>query len=115
MDSFKERLESLNLSDKPIIMSEFGFAAIYGHHTFDNVRWTEEYQADLLTHCLTVFHESPMISGYYIWQFTDMRSNKDLAKAKYLNNKGILNEYRNPKLSYKAVKEKYLTFKSEEN
>ncbi len=115
LDSFKERLESLNLSDKPMLMSEFGGAALYGHHTFDNVKWTEEYQAELLSHCLTVFHESPMISGYYIWQFTDMRSNKDLAKAKCLNNKGILNEYRNPKLSYKAVKERNLTFKSEEN
>lgn len=115
LDSFKERLESLNLSDKPIIMSEFGFAAIYGHHTFDNVRWTEEYQAELLSHCLTVFHESPMICGYYIWQFTDMRSNMALTRVKYNNNKGLLNEYRNPKLSYRAVKEKYLTFKSEEN
>jgi hypothetical protein len=37
-----------------------------------------------------------------------MRSNKDLAKARELNNKGILSEHRRPKLAYYKVREAYL-------
>lgn len=111
---FRERRASLGFEDKPVIMSEFGGAACYGHHTFDNVKWTEEYQAELLSHAINVFHDCSYIIGFYPWQYCDMRSAKDLAKAKTLNNKGILNEYRKPKMSYYAVKDCYLKFKEEE-
>ena len=42
---------------KPVIISEFGAAAIYGHHTFDDIRWTEEYQARLFDHAIGLFHD----------------------------------------------------------
>ena len=107
---FDARRNQLGLSDKPVIISEFGGAAAYGHHTFDDVKWTEEYQAKLLSLCLEEFHRCDYIAGFYVWQFCDMRSDKDLAKAKTLNNKGILNEYRKPKMAYFAVREKFLSF-----
>ena len=74
------------------------------------MKWTEEYQASLLAQALDAFHGCYYVAGFYIWQFCDMRSCKDLAKARMLNNKGILNEYRKPKLAYFTVKEKYLSF-----
>ncbi len=112
--SFDNRRKELGFGHKPVIMSEFGGAAAWGYHTFDNVQWTEEYQAELLSHAVTVFHNSPYIIGFYPWQYCDMRSAKDLAKARTLNNKGILNEYRKPKQSYYAVKNCYLSFRKEE-
>lgn len=114
VDKFDERRKSLGFSDKPVIMSEFGCAAMYGYHTFDNAKWTEEYQAALLCHAINLFHDCPYIIGFYPWQYCDMRSAKDLAKAKTLNNKGILNQHRNPKMAYFAVKECYLKFRKEE-
>ena len=50
-----------------------------------------------------------MIAGTYIWQFCDIRTSEEagITRARGYNNKGILNEYRNPKASYFTVKEIY--------
>ena len=110
---FDARRKELGLESKPVIMSEFGAAAIYGNHTFDGLKWTEEYQAELIAHCIEVFHASPMICGMFIWQFCDMLTAKEvgLSRARHYNNKGILNEYRKPKSAYFAVKERYNNWK----
>lgn len=110
---FDARRKELGFGNKPVIMSEFGAAAIYGNHTFDGLKWSEEYQAELITHCIEVFHASPMICGMFIWQFCDMLTAKEvgLSRARHYNNKGILNEYRKPKSAYFAVKERYNNWK----
>ena len=103
------RLDSLGFGDKPIIMSEFGGAAVYGHRNFETFKWSEDYQAKLLSHCLNLFLDDPKIAGTYIWQMCDMRTSPDagLTRARGYNNKGILNEYRCPKNSYFAVRDIY--------
>ena len=110
---FEERREKLGLSDIPVIMSEFGCAAIYGEHTFDNIHWTEEYQAELLSYCVNAFHNHPMMAGFYIWQYCDMRTclQAGLNRARGFNNKRIVNEYRKPKSAYFAIKKDYNSFK----
>ena len=45
------------------------------------------------------------VCGTLVWQFCNSPSDMDLAKARGFNNKGILDEYRNPKSAYFAVKE----------
>ena len=102
-------INSLGYGDKPVIMSEFGGAALYGYHTFDNVKWTEEYQANLLKYSIDCFINKNKMSGTYVWQFCDIRTceEMDINRAREFNNKGMLNEYRKPKLSYHAVKEIY--------
>ena len=112
----KARRDALGFADKPMIYSEFGGAALYGHHTFDDVKWTEEYQARLFAHCLELFHKTPEIVGWYIWQFTDMRTCREMGndRARGFNNKGILNEYRKPKMAYHTVREKCRRFAEEE-
>ena len=116
LEQLKERFAELGVADKPIVMSEFGGAAIFGHHTFDCVKGTEEYQAKLIGHCLRVFHEDPAVVGTYIWQFCDIRTCAEMGldRARGFNNKGVLNEYRRPKLSYGVVKELYERFSREE-
>lgn len=115
LERFRQRREKLGLSGKPVIFSEFGGAAIYGHHTFDDLRWTEEYQARLLTHCLELFHRDPMVIGFYIWQFSDIRTCQEMGlnRARGYNNKGIVNEYRKPKLAYHRVQKLYHRFREE--
>ena len=62
-----------------MVYSEIGGAAIYGHHTFDDLRDTEEYQATMLDKAIHAFQDDPMIAGFYIWQFCDMRTCRQIA------------------------------------
>ena len=117
LDKFRARRHELGLDHVPVIMSEFGAAAIYGHHTFDNVHWTEEYQAELFSYTLDLFHRDQMVVGTYVWQFCDIRTclEAGINRARGFNNKGILNEYRKPKQAYFEVKKAYRSFIAEEN
>ena len=116
IQSFRERRKELGLEHKPVIYSEFGGAAIYGHHTFDDLWGSEEYQATMLSAALHAFHNDPMVAGFYIWQFCDVRTCRQMGldRARSYNNKGILNEYRKPKMAYHAVKNAYHEFAAEE-
>ncbi|MBQ8175097.1 MAG: beta-glucuronidase [Clostridia bacterium] len=116
MDKFRARRSELGFDQKPVIISEFGAAAIYGNHTFDCVKWSEEYQAKLIGHCLDVFHSDPMVAGCFIWQYCDIRTSEEmgLGRARSFNNKGLLSEYRKPKAAYFTVAEKFKAFAKEE-
>ncbi len=116
LQEIRDRLAEANVAHKPVIISEFGAAALYGQHTFDHIPWTEEYQADLLASCIELFHADPTVVGYYIWQFCDIRTcpQMGLNRARGFNNKGILNEHRKPKAAYHAVKALYRCFAKEE-
>ena len=109
-------IQSLGYGHKPVVMSEFGAAAIYGNHTFDAIKWTEEYQAKLLTDCISLFFSRKEYSGCYVWQYCDMRTSREMGndRARSFNNKGIVNEYRKPKMAYGAIKELYGKLKEEE-
>lgn len=113
IEQFKARRAELGFDNKPVIMSEFGGGAVYGHRNFDSaLRWSESYQERLLSYALDLFHKEPMIVGYLIWQFTDIRTSHEMGidRARGYNNKGILNEHRNPKASYFAVRERFHAF-----
>lgn len=109
MKMMDEHYAALGVDGKPKIMSEFGAAALYGYHTFDNLKWTEEYQAELLTDAINRFLSHPGYVGTLIWHFADARTSQamGLGRARGYNNKGILNEYRRPKMAYNAVREVY--------
>lgn len=115
LDRFDARRKELGFETKPIIMSEFGAAAIYGWHDDEDIRWSEEYQAKLITYCLNLFHEYPAIAGSVIWQFCDIRtaSEAGISRARGFNNKGLVNEYRKPKQAYFAAKKWFRQFAEE--
>lgn len=117
LEKFREYRRSLGMEDKPVIMSEFGCAALYGYHTFDCLKWTEEYQAKLLTHTIELFHKDPMIVGFSLWQYCDIRTAKECGndRARSYNNKGIVSDTRKPKLAYLAVKKLYEKYAEEES
>ena len=116
MEEFRDRRKALRLEAKPVVMSEFGAAGLYGHHTFDDIPWTEEYQAELIAYCLELFRGDPMTCGYYVWQFSDIRTcpQAGIDRARGFNNKGLVNEYRKPKAAYHAVKRLYCEFAKKE-
>ena len=93
---------------KPMIISEFGGAAIYGYRDPSQVKWTEERQADILDESLAYYMNTPDVCGVYIWQFADCRVTDEggwwFSRARTRNNKGIFDEYRRPKLSLDVIK-----------
>ena len=97
-------LERPELKDKPFIISEIGGAALPGWH--GDVRWTEEYQADLATAVFSHVINTPRCAGVAIWMFCDTRSFNDYripSRPRGFNNKGLMDEYRRPKMSWNAV------------
>ncbi len=115
MDNMVAYRKQLGMEHKPIIMSEFGTAAMFGHHDDENILWSEENQAKQLRHCLELFHAHPAVAGEFIWQYCDMRTCRQagINRARGFNNKGLVNEYRKPKLAYHVAKELFHKFKNE--
>ncbi|MBQ4510737.1 MAG: hypothetical protein II984_08440, partial [Clostridia bacterium] len=114
---FTVRRKEKGWEDKPVLMSEFGAAALYGYHTpFDTVKWSEEYQRDLFEYTIELFHKTPYMAGTYPWQFANIRTSPsmDINRVRYFNNKGIVDEYRNPKLAYFKIKELYRKYAKED-
>lgn len=93
-------------SGKPMIVSEIGAGAEYGFHSPEHLKWSEEYQADALAQQVKGVLEDPLCCGLYIWQFSDVRVSTEwfAKRPRSHNNKGILDEYRRPKMSYETVK-----------
>lgn len=93
---------------KPIIVSEFGAGGIYGYHDRARSKWSEERQLDILKDNLEVYLNDPRLMGVYIWQFADCRVSEEnnwfAVRPRTHNNKGIVDEYRRPKLAYDTVK-----------
>lgn len=112
----KNRLKEMGVDNKPIVMSEFGTGAIFGNKTFEELRWSENYQVEFYRHTLDLFLNDEDISGVYLWQFSDIRSNPkwSLMRVRGFNNKGLVNEYRQPKLAYYTVKEIFEKQRSKE-
>lgn len=109
-DTIKWMRES-GAEDKPIIMSEFGGAALYGYRDPSRAKWSEERQADIIDSCLDLYMSSPETAGVFIWQFADCRVTEEggwfFSRARCHNNKGIFDEYRRPKLAAEVVRKHF--------
>lgn len=92
---------------KPFLITEVGAGAIYGYRTPEEVKWSEEYQKNALERQLLAILKHEGVSGVYIWQFCDGRVCDSWfhIRPRTMNNKGIVDEYRRPKLSYDTVKQ----------
>ena len=103
----KAYLKEKEVDHKPVLMSEFGVGAMFGHKNFEELRWSENYQENFYDHTIPMFLNDEDICGVLLWQFSDIRSNAkwSLLRARSFNNKGLVNEYRHPKLAYYKVKE----------
>ena len=103
-------MDSAGAKGKPIIFSEFGAGAIAGYHDpFGMSKWSEERQADILDQQLKAIMGMKRVSGAYIWQFADVRVAEEWAysRPKTVNNKGVFDQFRRPKMSFNVVRERF--------
>ena len=99
-------LESVTPSEKPFIISEIGAGALLGTHS--RRRWSEEFQAELLACVFDYVRKNPRCSGVMVWQFCDTEIDNNIRvfeRPRGFNNKGVLDEYRRPKLAWTKLKE----------
>lgn len=94
---------------KPFIISEIGAGALYGNHDPRRAKWSEERQSDILRSQISALLADEHVAGFFIWQFCDNRVTQEGGwfrdRARTMNNKGIVDEYRRPKMAYAAVRE----------
>lgn len=94
--------------NKPVIISETGAGAIYNcHDPFGEEKWSEERQCTILREQIETILQHPDLSGVFLWQFADCRVVNEwaMSRPRTHNNKGVVDEYRRPKMSYRLVKE----------
>ncbi|MBN1137218.1 MAG: beta-galactosidase [Anaerolineae bacterium] len=110
LDHIIRHLNIVGQGNKPLIISEIGAGAIPGWRDWNGARWTEQYQVKLLDAVLRhLFIDTQRTCGISLWQFCDCRSSEEgsriLRRPRGFNNKGIVDEYRRPKLAYETVKQ----------
>lgn len=102
-------LEWTSKYDKPLIMSEFGADALYGHHGDELTRWTEEYQEDLYRHQLVMLKKISFLRGTAPWILMDFRSPRRPLPGiqDYWNRKGLISNRGERKKAFYVMQQWY--------
>jgi beta-glucuronidase len=116
LDRIVAHLDATGHADRPVIISEIGAGAIPGWRDGNETRWSEQYQTKLLDAVIRhLFLDRERFCGLSIWQFCDCRSSelvsRIMGRPRGFNNKGVLDEYRRPKLAYEAVRRHFRKLK----
>jgi len=109
-----DKLEWRSKYQKPVIMSEFGGDALYGHHGDDLTRWTEEYQESIYRHQIAMLKRIPFLRGTSPWILTDFRSpRRPLPKIQdYWNRKGLISSGGEKKKAFFVMQQWYRELQS---
>ena len=104
-----DRVEWKSKYNKPLIMSEFGADALYGHHGDALTRWTEEYQEDLYRRQIGMLRKVPFLRGTSPWILMDFRSpRRPLAGIQdYWNRKGLISNRGEKKKAFFVMQQWY--------
>lgn len=97
---------------KPFLVTEIGAGGLYGCRSPYATKWSEEFQTKTLREQLEAVLSFEDCAGVYIWQFCDIRISEEWwgGRPRTMNNKGVVDEYRRPKLCYEVVKETFHKF-----
>jgi beta-glucuronidase len=104
---------SPDLANKPLIVSEFGGGAKAGLHgptsEADNQRWTEEFQANIYRHQITMLHKIPQLRGTTPWILMDFRSPlRQLPEIQDgFNRKGLISDQGKKKAAFFILQQAY--------
>ena len=98
--------------DKPVIVSEFGGAAVAGLHGTRDVRWTEEFQAEVYRTNFEMLSKIDGLAGLSPWALVDFRSQRRpmACMQEFFNRKGLLSEKLEKKQAFDVVREFYRTW-----
>src|SRR5687767_2531921 len=104
-----DRVEWKSKYDKPLIMSEFGADALYGHHGDALTRWTEEYQEDLYRRQIGMLRKIPFLRGTSPWILIDFRSPRRPLPGiqDYWNRKGLISNRGEKKKAFFVMQQWY--------
>ena len=95
--------------DKPLITSEFGGGAKAGMHGANDTRWSEEYQAEIYRHQITMLNKIPQLRGVTPWILMDFRSpvrNLPGIQDGY-NRKGLISDQGQKKAAFYVLQKAY--------
>ena len=109
LPSKAEKLEWRTKYQKPLIMSEFGGDARYGHHGDTLTRWTEEYQESLYQHQIGMLKKIPFLRGTAPWILMDFRSPRRPLPGiqDYWNRKGLISDRGEKKKAFYVMQRWY--------
>lgn len=119
---YGEALDRLHtrFPNKPILLSSHGADAIAGFRSFQGAKWSEEAQAAYHADVIAEVRRRPFVAGQSLWLLTDYQGPAwrtarftPLQRPKEQNNKGLLDEYRRPKLAYDRVQAAYRAWQDE--
>src|SRR5687768_4021069 len=104
-----DRIEWQSKYDKPLIMSEFGADALYGHHGDALTRWTEEYQEDLYRRQIGMLRKISFLRGTSPWILMDFRSPRRPLPGiqDYWNRKGLISNRGENKKAFYVMQQWY--------
>lgn len=93
--------------NKPVLISEFGGGARFGHHGDSLTRWTEEYQEYVYTENLKMISRIPQLRGFSSWILVDFRSPRRSLPGiqDYWNRKGLISDKGEKKKAFFIMKE----------
>ena len=94
---------------RPVLISEIGAEALPGDHS--GLRWSEDYQAALIDCVLDLVEKDDVIQGVFLWMYCDSKTYSNpggQSRARGYNNKGLVDEYRRPKLSWQTAGKRLL-------
>lgn len=95
--------------EKPMVCSEFGADALYGHRGPKEERWTEDFQAWLYEATLKRLSETLGLVGIIPWLLKDFRSPRRW-HGRFQDNwnrKGVIDENGNRKLVFNTLRDFY--------
>ena len=112
-----DRIEWQSKYEKPLIMSEFGADALYGHHGDALTRWTEEYQEDLYRHQIAMLRKIPFLRGTSPWILMDFRSPRRPLPGiqDYWNRKGLVSNRGEKKKAFYVMQRWYRELQQRSN
>src|SRR5436190_4852057 len=111
-DGLPEKADGLEWKtryQKPLVMSEFGGDALYGHHGDALTRWTEEYQENLYQHQLNMLKRISFLRGTAPWILMDFRSpRRPLPYIQdFRNRKGLISDRGERKKAFYVMQRYY--------
>jgi hypothetical protein len=112
-------------TNRPLLVTSHGWEGLYGHRNADtSVYWSEDLQARYLAKAADLYMDSMNIVGEIVWTFADFyvsnwldAAHPHLYRMRYLerpgemNNKGLVDHFRRPKIAYFTMREKFLEWK----
>lgn len=97
------------LGERPMIVTEFGAEGILGQRSLEMHPWTEDYQAELICRHMRAILARDFVAGFFLWLFIDYEAASISIRA--INAKGLVDEYRRPKLAFNQVRQLLAEFK----